>query len=107
MDRVHKKFCIAYFRNGYDNKQKIGSNNNIRNINNVSGNDPRLWESILPEGEKIARASKEKLLLVGFVFKHITHIYTTKTGKTYFFCYEYGYLPLENNWCLIVKRKEK
>ena len=30
-----------------------------------------------------------------------------KTGKIYFYCYEYGYLPLENDWYLLVRRKQE
>jgi len=48
-----------------------------------------------------------KLIEKGFQFKYHTHIYNTKTEKTYFYCYEYGYLPLENNWYLIVKKNEE
>ena len=63
-------------------------------------------ESILSGDEETAKANKEKLQRLGFQFKFITHIYTTKSGKTYFYCYDYGYLPLDNDWYLIVKRKE-
>ena len=63
-------------------------------------------ERLLPTGEEISKANKEKLLALGFQFKYMTHVYITKTGKTYYYCYDYGYLPLENNWYLIVRRKE-
>ena len=60
-----------------------------------------------PTGEETAKANKEKLQRLGFQFKYLTHTYTTKTGKTYHYCYDYGYLPLENEWYLIVRRKEE
>jgi hypothetical protein len=28
----------------------------------------------------------------------------TKTGNTYYFLYDQGYLPLENDWLMLVKR---
>jgi hypothetical protein len=78
----------------------------VRNINNVLVKNRRILESILRQ-EKTAKASKEKLSQQGFNLKYITHTYTTKNGDTYCFCYEMGYLPLENDWYLIVRRKEE
>jgi len=105
--RSDKKFCDDYCRNSYNNQLKSTSNNYVRNVNNAMGKNRRILESLLPEGEETAKANKEKLNRLGFQFKYITHTYTTKTGKIYFFCYEFGYLPLENDWYLIVKRKEE
>ena len=70
------------------------------------GRNRRILESLLPDHEKMTKASREKLHLLGFQFKYMTHTYTNKNRNTYFFCYEYGYLPLENDCYLIVKRKE-
>ncbi len=67
----------------------------------------RILESFLSGEEEIAKVNKEKLIEKGFHFKFITHLYTNKKGNTYFFCYDLGYLPLENDWFLIVKRKEE
>lgn len=78
----------------------------VRNINNVLTRNRKILDTILGE-EKTAKASKEKLLQQGLNFKYITHTYTNKNGDTYCFCYEMGYLPLDNNSYLIVKRKEE
>ena len=106
--RIDKKFCDDYCRNNYNNRQKAKDSNNslIRNINNALLKNRKILESILSGDEETAKANKEKLQRLGFQFKFITHIYTTKSGKTYFYCYDYGYLPLDNDWYLIVKRKE-
>lgn len=107
--RVDKKFCDDYCRNNYNNQQKAkGAHSNyVRNINNTLLKNRRILEEILPNGEETAKANKDKLQRMGFHFKYFTHLYTTKTGKTYLYCYDYGYLPLENDWYLIVKRKEE
>ena len=105
--RSDKKFCDDYCRAAYNNDLKSASNNYIRNVNNALGKNRRILESLLPDGEPTAKANQDKLLQLGFQFKYLTHIYTTKTDKTYFYCYEYGYLSLENNWFLIVKRNEE
>lgn len=107
--RVDKKFCDDYCRNNYNNQQKAKSNYStyVRNINNTLLKNRKILASILPATEETAKASKDKLQRLGFHFKYFTHIYTTKTGKTYFYCYDYGYLPLEKDWYLVVKRKEE
>lgn len=105
--RADKKFCDDYCRNTYNNQLKAGSNNYVRNINNILKKNRRILEELLPENEETAKANKEKLERLGFQFKYHTHAYTNQKGNTYLFCYDYGYLPLENSWYLIVKRKKE
>lgn len=104
--RSDKKFCDDYCRNNYNNQLKAHSNNYVRNINNALGKNRRILEDVLPPHEETIKATRHKLLDAGFQFKYFTHTYITKKGITYFFCYDYGYLPLEEDWYLIVKRKE-
>jgi len=105
--RSDKKFCDDYCRAAYNNDLKGAANNYIRNVNNALGKNRRILEGLLPEGEPTAKATRDKLIERGFQFKYHTHLYHTKTGKTYCYCYEYGYLTLENNWYLIVKKTEE
>jgi predicted nucleic acid-binding Zn ribbon protein len=105
--RSDKKFCDDSCRNNYNNELKSISNNQMRNVNNALGKNRRILEELLPEGKEIVKTTKEKLLQKGFLFKYITHLYTTKEGKVYYYCYDYGYLPLDNDWYLIVRRKEE
>ncbi len=105
--RTDKKFCDDYCRNTYNNQLKATTINLVRNINNALGKNRRILQSIFKNDEEIAKTNKEKLLQKGFQFKYFTHTYTNKKGNVYFFCYDTGYLQLENDWYLIVKRKEK
>ena len=105
--RSDKKFCDDYCRNNYNNQLKAGDNNYVRNINNQLRKNRRILHEILPGNEEVAKTTKNKLIQEGFRFKYITHTYTNKKGNTYFFCYEYGYLPLEQDLYLVVKRKEE
>ena len=104
--RSDKKFCDEYCRNNYNNQLKAQVNNYVRNINNTLGKNRRILEKCLAEAEEIGKTTRQKLLQSGFQFKYITHTYTNKKGNTYFFCYDYGYLPLDNDWFLVVRRKE-
>ena len=101
--RTDKKFCDDYCRNNYNNQLKADSNNLVRNINNALAKNRRILESLISKGEEMAKTSKDKLLQKGFQFKYATHRYTNKKGNTYCFCYDHGYLPLENDAYLIVK----
>ncbi len=105
--RSDKKFCDDYCRAAYNNELKSPANNYIRNVNNALGKNRRILESLLPDGEATAKANRDKLSEKGFQFKYHTHQYSAKNGNTYFYCYDYGYLPLENDWFLVVKRKEE
>lgn len=78
----------------------------MRNINNALGKNRRILESFFMAEEEMAKTTLEKLLEKGFLFKYITHTYTNKKGNVYFFVYDLGYLPLDNDWYLLVKRKE-
>jgi len=105
--RSDKKFCDDYCRAAYNNDLKSAANNYIRNVNNALGKNRRILENLLPAGEQVVKASRDKLIEKGFQFKYHTHNYSAKNGNTYFYCYEYGYLPIENNRFLIVKRNEE
>ncbi|HRG23885.1 MAG TPA: hypothetical protein PLL23_05825 [Chitinophagaceae bacterium] len=106
--RVDKKFCNDYCRNSYNNVQKArnGYSPVVRNINNALIKNRRILANVLSDRMETARANRDKLLRLGFHFGYQTHVYTTKTGRCYYYCYDYGYLALENDWYLIVKKKE-
>jgi uncharacterized protein YjdB len=104
--RTDKKFCNDYCRNAYNNQLKSANSPAVRNINNTLIKNRRILETMLGE-EKMIKQLKEKLLTQGFNFKYFTHNYTNQKGNIYYFCYEYGYLPLEHDWFLIVKRKDE
>lgn len=105
--RTDKKFCDDYCRNNYNNQLKSNTINLVRNINNALGKNRRILENLFIAGEEMAKTTRNKLLQKGFQFKYITHTYTNKKGNIYFFCYDIGYLPLESDWYLLVKRKEE
>jgi predicted nucleic acid-binding Zn ribbon protein len=105
--RVDKKFCDDYCRNAFNNRQNSDQNNYVRNINNILRKNRRLLELVIPAGEGMGKCARKKLADQGFNFKYHTHQYTNRKGDTYHFCYDFGYLPLEGEWLLIVKRKEE
>jgi transcriptional accessory protein Tex/SPT6 len=105
--RSDKKFCDDYCRNNFNNSLKSDTNNTIRNINNALRKNRRILEQLLNNDQDMVKTTRDKLLNAGFQFTYFTHLYQTQKGTTYHYIYEYGYLPLENNWYLIVKRKDE
>lgn len=99
--RVDKKFCSDSCRNNYNNRLNSDTNNLVRNINNILRKNRRIIEQCTPTGK--AKVHRDKLAAAGFNFNYFTHTYTTKTGNVYKFCYEYGYLLLEDGFVALVK----
>ena len=106
--RIDKKFCDDYCRNGYNNlkKQKDIYPPLVRSINSALSRNRKILASLLRETGGTARVRRDELLECGFQFRYFTHVYATRTGKTYYYCYDHGYLPLDNACYLVVKRKE-
>lgn len=101
--REDKKFCGDSCRNAFNNKLNKDQTNLMRNINNKLRKNYRILCAINSEGKtKIAR---NKMANKGFDFDYCTSIFKTKTGNTYYFMYDYGYMELKNNYCILVKKK--
>lgn len=101
--RADKKFCSDICRNSFNNKLNSDTNNYVRNINNVLRKNRRILSELNPN-EK-ATVHMDKLTEKGFMFSYYTHMYTTRKGDHYFFCYEYGYIQHSNKFVTIVTRR--
>jgi hypothetical protein len=100
--REDKKFCSDGCRNAYNNKINKDSTNFMRNINNKLRKNYRILSEINTEGK--SKTTRAKLLSKGFDFTFFTNILQTKTGNTYYFLYDQGYLALDNDFYMLVKK---
>ncbi len=100
--RADKRFCSDYCRNVANNKLNRDSSALMRNINNRLRKNWRILNEINTGGK--TTTSRNKLLSMGFDFNFFTSIYTTKKGAAYHFIYDQGYLQMEDDKFLIVKR---
>lgn len=100
--RIDKKFCSDYCRNAYNNKVNKESKNLIRNTNNRLRKNYNILSKLNVSGK--TKVTRRKLFDNGFDFHFFTSIYKTKTGNTYFYIYDEGYLALENEMFLLIKR---
>jgi len=105
LGRADKKFCSDACRNSYNNFLNKDHKNLVRNINNQLRKNYRILESLNIEDK--TKTTKSKLLRLGFSFDYFTGIYTTKSGSTYYYLYDQGYLPLDNDFYLLVKKALK
>ena len=103
--RADKKFCSDACRNAFNNKQNSDVVNLVRNINSTLRKNRRILAEMNPDGKK--KTHREEMLKRGFDFQYFTHVYNTKAGDRYRFCYEHGYLELDNGFILLVKREER
>lgn len=102
--RIDKKFCSDQCRNTFNNKDKGYSTSYVRKINSILRKNRKIIEDLNPKGK--TKVHKNQLTKKGFDFDYHTNIYTTKTGNTYYFCYEHGYLALENDFYALVTREK-
>lgn len=100
--REDKKFCSDGCRNTHNNKMNKDSTNFMRNVNNKLRKNYRILSELNADGK--SKISRVKMLSKGFDFEFFTNILHTKTGNTYHFVYDQGYLALENDYYVLVKK---
>ncbi len=103
--RIDKKFCSDYCRNIYNNMWRSYTDPYIKKVNNLLKKNRKILADLNPTGK--TRLHKSHLSRLGFRFEYFTNNYTTKNGNIYYFCYEQGYLPLENDFYALVKKDLK
>ena len=101
--REDKKFCSDGCRNAYNNKINKDSTNFMRNVNNKLRKNYRILITLNVDGK--SKTTRAKLLSKGFDFEFFTNILQTKTGNTYHFLYDQGYLALDNDYFMLVKKE--
>lgn len=103
--RADKKFCDDQCRSSYNHRLKAKDLSFVNLVNQILKKNRRILKSQnLSSKNKVKR---EHLSIKGFDFNYYTCSHVAEEGETYFFCYEYGYLVLENDELVFAKREEK
>jgi len=102
--RIDKKFCSDICRIAFNNRRNSDQMSYIRSVNNILRKNRRILMSMNPTGKH--KVSHGKLKARGFDFSYFTSIYKTRDGALYYYCYDQGYLPIENDCYLLVVKKE-
>lgn len=103
--RSDKKFCDDQCRSSHFQKTKTEVSDSFKLINKVLKNNRLILIRLNPSGK--TKTTRAMMMTAGFDLNFHTHLFTTSTGNTYVFCYDYGYLELQNNEFLLVKRVPK
>jgi predicted nucleic acid-binding Zn ribbon protein len=104
LGRVDKKFCTDQCRNAYNNELNRVKINYVRKVNYILTKNRRILEELNPKGKRTIPG--KQLRHEGFNFDYHTNVYKTKAGKVYVFCYDQGYLALENDLFMLVTKKD-
>lgn len=102
--RSDKKFCSDQCRTTFNNRRNSIETNHIRRVNTILRKNRRILEELSPQGK--TKVNRGELTLQGFDFRYHTMLHKTRNGSTYYFCYERGYLEIDNNTFLLVVREE-
>lgn len=103
LGRSDKRYCSDYCRNSQHNIENRDSSNYMRKVNNVLRKNRRILAKFNPNGK--AKIQSTTLMEEGFNFAYFTNIYATQKGGKYFFCYDQGYIQLEDGWYALVVRE--
>ncbi len=102
--RADKKYCSDYCRNAYHNELNKDFTTYIRRVNNVLRRNRRILARYNPKGKSKVREST--LLEEGYNFGFHTNVYNTKKGGKYYFCYDQGFIKLDDGWVALVVRQD-
>lgn len=102
--RSDKKFCDDYCRNEFHNRRAGRQDEIVRNVNAILKHNRKILEE-LAEAKKTIRVAE--LAMAGYRFGYCTELKRTVRGTTQFYCYEYGYSPLNSEKVKILKSAKK
>ncbi len=102
--RADAKFCSDQCRSSYHNRAGMVVTDVVKKVNAALRKNRRILQKLNPEGK--ARVSRKDLVKEGFNFDYHTNIYHTKSGKSYTFVYDYGYIDTGQDWFTLVVKQE-
>jgi predicted nucleic acid-binding Zn ribbon protein len=101
--RTDKKFCDDACRSSYHSRSGAEESLMVKQVNLILRKNRRILMLLNPESK--VKVHKRLLLEKGFDFRYFTSIYKTEKLSCYHFCYEMGYLLLEQDHVLLVRKK--
>ncbi len=100
--RRDKQYCSDYCRANHFNLMNADITGFMRKVNYTIRKNRNILSQINAGGT--AKVHKKKLIEQGLNFDYFTNVYKTKSGKTYYFCYDQGYVELDDDfYALVIK----
>ncbi|MCH7785106.1 MAG: hypothetical protein IIB06_06770 [Bacteroidetes bacterium] len=106
LGRTDKKFCDTQCRSTHHNKNRPFHEITIQKANSGLRRNRTLLAHFCPSGKSTVR--KDVLVELDYRFELFTYLFPFKKG-TYYFCYDYGFLPIEEKGIkkmLIVQKQD-
>jgi hypothetical protein len=104
--RSDKKFCDAQCRSMHHNRNKPSHERIIQQTNKILRKNRSLLAHFCPSGKSTVK--KDVLASLGYKLDKYTDVFPFSKG-VYFFCYDYGYLPIQEKGqdkMLIVQKQD-
>lgn len=76
----------------------------MRRVNYTIRKNRSILSDLNPKGK--TKATRLKLIDAGLNFDYFTNIYRTRAGKVYYFCYDQGYVELEEDYYALVIKED-
>jgi len=102
--RTDKKFCCDQCRVAYHNRLNSDENNYVRNVNNLIRRNRRILYRLAKGGK--TKVSRSVLSQNGFDFGFFTSTDSMQDGSICYYCYEQGYMPLEEQQVLLITKQD-
>jgi hypothetical protein len=104
MGRADKKFCNDQCRSAHYQRNNAACDSLIRHVNSQLKRNYTILRTLNKDGK--TKVKKATLIKEGFIFGLFTGIYTTRDNRTYYYVYDQGYLPIENEYYVLVMSKD-
>lgn len=101
--RRDKQFCSDHCRATHYNNLNADTTGFIRRINYLIRKNRSILCRLNPQGK--TRVHKMKLVDSGLNFNYFTNVYKTRSGQTYYFCYDQGYLELDDDYYALIAKE--
>jgi hypothetical protein len=102
--RRDQKFCSDYCRNTFNNRLNASMDEQVRRINSILRKNRKILATLNPKGK--ATVDGLTLAEAGFNFHYFTNVYKTQKGARYNFCYDQGYIRIENDRYMLVQKQD-
>lgn len=104
--RADKIFCNSVCRNNYNNAKRRETRNIVREVDYILHRNRIILEELM-KSNKTGKMTIEKLILtkLGFNFNYYTGSYLNNQGKTYFYIYDYAWMPFRSQEIMITHNK--
>lgn len=102
--RRDKKYCSDYCRALNYHQRTSEIVNYMRRVNSTIRKNRAILRELNPSGN--ARKHKMQLLDAGLNFDYFTNIFRTQSGKIYYFCYDQGYVQINQDYYALVVKKD-